>query len=149
MAYYPQKNGQAEVSNREVKMILEKTVNPSRKDWSQQLDDTLWTYRMAYKTPIRMSPYRVVYWKPCHLPVELEHKPWWAIKQCNMNIDEASNERKLQLQELEEIRNDAYENAHIYKEKTKTFHKQMISRKEFNVGKKVLLYHTPSLAISK
>ena len=63
-----------------------------------------------------MSPYLIVYGKPCHLLVELEHKAWWAINQCNMKIDEASNERKLQ------FRNDAYENARIYKEKAKTFH---------------------------
>ncbi|KAJ8772971.1 hypothetical protein K2173_028148 [Erythroxylum novogranatense] len=118
-------NGQAEVSNREIKSILEKTVNPNRKDWTLRLDDALWAYRTAYKTPI-----------------ELEHRAYWAVKQCNMQLEEAGEHRKLQLQELDEIRNDAYENSRIYKEKTKIFHDHMISRKHFIIGQKVLLYHS-------
>ena len=142
LAYHPQSNGQAEISNKEIKKILEKTVKTSRKDWSIKLDDAFWAYRTAYKTPIGMSPYKIVYGKPCHLPLELEYKVMWAIKKLNCDFQAAKEKRLLQMNELEELRNEAYDNARIYKEKTKRWHDQKILRREFKAGEQVLLYNS-------
>ncbi|KAM1593629.1 hypothetical protein ACFX10_000129 [Malus domestica] len=89
-----------------------------------------------------MSPFRSVYGKPCRLPVELEHKAYWAIKAYNMDMSVAGKQRKLQLNELDEIQNDAYESSRIYKEKSKSFHDKMILRKNFVIGQKVLLFNS-------
>jgi len=115
-------------------------VSRNRKDWADKLVDTLWAYKTAFKAPLGMSPYRVVYGKPCHLPVEIKHRAWWTIKMLNFDLTEAGEVRKLQLSELDEIRAEAYENARSYKERAKLFHDRHILRKDFTPGMKVLLY---------
>ena len=142
LAYHPQSNRQAEISNREIKKILKRTLNLSKKDWCIKLDDALWAYRTAYKTPIRMSPYRIVLGKPCHLPLELEYKVMWAIEKLNCDFQGAKEKRLLQMNEIEELRNEAYDNARIYKDKTKKWHDQKIMRRELKAGELVLLYNS-------
>ncbi|GJS98259.1 reverse transcriptase domain-containing protein [Tanacetum coccineum] len=117
--YHPQTSGQVEVSNRGIKRILERTIGENRASWSDKLDDALWAFRTAYKTPIGCTPYRLVYGKACHLPIELEHKAFWALKQTNLDLNLAGANRKSQINELNELRDEAYENSLLYKEKTK------------------------------
>ena len=92
-----------------------KVVNASRKDWLVKLHDSLWAYRTTYKTILGMSPYRLIYSKAYHLPVEVEYKAWWAIKKLNMNLNKAGMKRFLDLNEMEELRNDAYNNSNFAK----------------------------------
>ena len=140
--YHPQTSGQVELANREIKTILMKVVNSNRKDWSLKLLDSLWAYKTSIKTILGMSPYRLVYGKECHHPVEIEYKAWWAIKKLNMDISRTEVKRFLDLNELEEIRNDAYLNSKIAKERSKNWHDQMISGKNFKKGDQVLLYNS-------
>lgn len=101
--YHPQTSGQVEVSNREIKQVLEKTVAISRKDWSSKLPEALWAYRTTYKTSIGTTPFKLVYGKSCHLPVELEHKAFWAVKNLNLSYTDAGAKRILDIHELEEL----------------------------------------------
>jgi hypothetical protein len=94
-------------------------VNKSRSDWPLKINDALWAYRTTFKNPMGMSPYKMIYGKPCHLHVELEHKARWAIKQLNFDFKTAGEKRFLDLNILDEWRNEAYENARMFKEKLK------------------------------
>nr|GFB67894.1 reverse transcriptase domain-containing protein [Tanacetum cinerariifolium] len=107
-AYHPQTSGQVEVTNRGLKRILERTVGENRASWSDKLEDALWAFRTALITSISCTPYRLVYGKAWHLPLELEHKAYWALKHINFDLKTASDRRKLQLNEL---RDQAYENS--------------------------------------
>jgi hypothetical protein len=138
-AYHPQTNRQAETSTRQLKSILNKTIENGGKNWSKKLDGALWAYRMVFKTPIGMTPYHFVYDKACHLLVELEHKAYWAIKEMNLDLDTAVVKRRIQISELKEMRLQAYKNATIYKERIKRWYDKRLKKKEFKEGDKVLL----------
>ncbi|XP_024013786.1 uncharacterized protein LOC18009814 [Eutrema salsugineum] len=112
-------SGQVEISNKEIKSILQKTIGVNRKDWSEKLKNALCAYQTAYKTHLETTPFNLVYGKACHIPVELEYKAQWTIKEMNMNFKAAGERRMRQIHELEEIRQNAYEKSTIYKEKTK------------------------------
>nr|GEW03829.1 reverse transcriptase domain-containing protein [Tanacetum cinerariifolium] len=139
IAYHPQTSGQVEVSNQGLKSILERTVRENRASWSEKLEDALWDFRTSYKTPI---PYKLVYEKSFHLPIELEHKACWALKHANFDLKTVGDHRKLQLNELNELLDQAYENSLIYKEKTKKLHDSKIKNRIFNVGDRVLLFNS-------
>nr|GFB63567.1 reverse transcriptase domain-containing protein [Tanacetum cinerariifolium] len=115
-AYHPQTNGQVEVSNRGLKRILERTIGENRVFWSNKLDDVLLAFRTTFKTPIGCTPYKLVYGKAFHLPIELEHKVYWALKHCNFDLKTA--------------------------EKIKNIHDSKIKNRVFNVGDRVLLFNS-------
>jgi hypothetical protein len=141
-AYHPQPNRQAETSNSQLKSILNKTIEKGGKDWSKKLDRASWAYQTAFKTPIGMTPYQFVYGKACHLPIELEHKAYWTIKEMNLDLDAAVVKQRIQISELKELRLKAYENASIYKERIKRWYDKRLKKKEFKEGDKVLLYNS-------
>jgi hypothetical protein len=110
--------------------------------WKDKLPDALWAYRTAYKTPLGISPYQLVYGKSYHLPAELEFKAYWTIKRWNMDLEVVGIKRKMPLSELNEWREKAYHNAKMYKERTKRWHDKRIKKKSFTPGDKVLLFNS-------
>ncbi|GKA79707.1 reverse transcriptase domain-containing protein [Tanacetum coccineum] len=141
--YHPQTNGHTKVTNKAIKRILERSVGYNLKNWSEKLDDALWAFRTAYKTPTGCTPFRLVYGKAYHLPVEIEHKAYWALKQCNMDLTSTAKNRFMELNELMELRDGEYENTRIYKERTKKWHESRLrGDKDFKVGDMVLLFNS-------
>nr|GEX15760.1 putative ribonuclease H-like domain-containing protein [Tanacetum cinerariifolium] len=140
--YHPQTNGQVEVSNLGLKRILERTVGKNQALWSDKLDDALWAFHIAFKTHIGCTLYKLVYGKASHLPIELEHKAYWALKHCNFDPKSASDHQKVPMNELNELREQAYENSLIYKEKKNKIHDSKIKNRVFNVGDRVLLFNS-------
>ncbi|GJR71388.1 reverse transcriptase domain-containing protein [Tanacetum coccineum] len=128
-AYHLQTSGQVEVLNHGLKRILERTIGENHASWSDKLDDALWAFCTAFKTPIGCTPYKLVYEKACHLPIELEHKAYWALKHCNFDLKTTGDHRKVEMNELNELQNQAYENSLIYKEKTKKIHDSKIKNR--------------------
>nr|GFA22737.1 reverse transcriptase domain-containing protein [Tanacetum cinerariifolium] len=141
-AYHPQTSRQVEVTNHGLKRILERTVGENRALWSDKLEDALWAFRTAFKTPVGCTPYRLVYGKACHLPLKLKHKAFWALKHANFDLKTAVDHRKLQLNELSKLRDQAYENSLIYKERTKKLHDAKIKNRILNVSDQVLLFNS-------
>ncbi|XP_071728640.1 uncharacterized protein [Rutidosis leptorrhynchoides] len=118
-------------------------VSNNPKIWSTKLDEALWAFRIAYKIPIGTTPFRLMYGKACHIPVEVEHKAFWAIKEINLDLERAKEKWVTQMHELEELRLEAYDNSLVYKEKTKCWHDARLKGpKEFNPNDKVLVYNS-------
>ncbi|GJT19375.1 reverse transcriptase domain-containing protein [Tanacetum coccineum] len=126
----------------EKEMLAVVTVGENRASWSNKLDDALWAFRTAFKTSIGCTPYKLVYGKSCHLPIELEHKAYWALKHANFDLKTAGDHHKLQLNELNELRDQAYENSMIFKRETEVSSESKIKNRIFNVGDRVLLFNS-------
>nr|GEX42292.1 reverse transcriptase domain-containing protein [Tanacetum cinerariifolium] len=122
--------------------VIQKAVGENRASWSDKLDDALWAFRTSYKTPIGCTPYKMVYGKACHLPIELEHKAYRALKHANFDLKTAGDHMKVQIHKLNELRDQGYENSLIYKEKTKRLHDSKIKDRVFNLGDRVLLFNS-------
>ncbi|GJX41660.1 reverse transcriptase domain-containing protein [Tanacetum coccineum] len=132
-----------ENTNKALKRILEKTVKDNPAIWSRKLDDALWAFRTAYKTPTGTTPYKLIYGKRCHLSFEIEHRAYWALKNCNPDLIAVGEKRMFQLHELDELRHQAYENSRLYNARTKVWHdRKLRMRKEFKQGNKVMLFHS-------
>nr|GEZ13441.1 hypothetical protein [Tanacetum cinerariifolium] len=128
--------------NDQFSRVMLKTVGENCALWSDKLKDALWAFLTAFKTPVSCTPYRLVYRKACHLPLELIHKALWALKHANFDLKTAGDHRKLQLNELSELHDQAYENSLIYKKQTKKLHDAKIKNCIFNVGDQVLLFNS-------
>ncbi|GJT54282.1 reverse transcriptase domain-containing protein [Tanacetum coccineum] len=141
-AYHPQTSGQVEVSNRGLKRILERNIGKNRASWPDKLDNALWAFRTAFKTPIKCTPSKLMYGKACHLLIELEHKAYWALKHANFDLLTAGDHQKVQFNELNELRDQAFEISLIYKEKIKRIHDSKIKNRVFNISDQVLLFNS-------
>jgi transposase InsO family protein len=140
--YHSQTSTQVETLNKQIKNILQKTMNQMGRSWRSKLSEALWAYRIAYKMPIGMMPYQLVYGNICHLPMEHEHKAFWAIKKWNTDLKVVRTKRKIQITELEEWREKAYHSAKLHKERTKRWHDKQVNTKQFKLGDLVLLFNS-------
>ncbi|XP_071739829.1 uncharacterized protein [Rutidosis leptorrhynchoides] len=118
-------------------------VNNNPKVWQTKLDDAMWDFRTAFKTPIGTTPFKLVYGKACHLPIEVEHIGFWTMTQVNLDLEQVGEKRAMQLHELDDLRLEAYENSLTYKEKNKKCHDARLKEvKELNPNDKLLVFNS-------
>ncbi|GJY16516.1 reverse transcriptase domain-containing protein [Tanacetum coccineum] len=120
----------ADFANYALKRIIEKTVKDNPAIWSRKLDDALYAFRTAYKTPTGTTPYKLIYEKNYHLPFEIGHRAYWPLKNCNPDLIAAGVKRMFQLHELDELRHQAYENSRLYKARTKVWHDKKLKMRK-------------------